>query len=78
MSSKSDPSVDQIIIDISADDHDIPECKAFLCSAAGDVKITNLKGNDRVLPLVAGYNPIGATLVFKVGTTNAGTIVALY
>jgi hypothetical protein len=45
---------------------------ALLIGVAGDVALTTTGGDTITLPLPAGYNPIGVTKVFSVGTTATG------
>lgn len=67
----------------ASDTVDLPGgvCRGLLVGTAGAARIIDEEGTDtgatNLLPLQAGYNPIGAKRIFATGLTAAG-IWALY
>lgn len=66
----TDPGVDAFVITPDDEEDLTVPCKALLLSDDGNVQLTTLSGSVLIMPLVKGWNPIGATRVHAESTDD--------
>ena len=73
-----DSSASHALLTTGSDISNLTEpCRAILVGTAGNVRVTMLGGEDVILPLIAGYNPIRASKIWASSMT-ALNVVALW
>lgn len=74
MSDHTGSATELVAIDISSADDELAtgQCRGLLVGVAGNVKLTTDKDSDVTIPVIAGWNPVEAKKIFKVGTTATG------